>query len=104
MAMSAVASATAFRVLQNQMLLRVIQSTSNSLKPAEAEVMILHRGNSGARRSSSNGSYGGVPMRMMNASTGPDFAMSLGRSSWVSLRLAAWRIWIRRLVPNETFA
>ena len=90
-AISAVASATASMVLQNQMPSCVIQSTSNSLKPAEADVMILQCGTSGLRRSSSNGSYGGVPILMRKASMGPDSAIISGRRSFVSCRFVASR-------------
>ena len=67
MAISAVASATAFTVFVNHMFSRAIHSVSNSLKPALAEVMIRQSGTRAFRRSSSNGSYGGVPMRIMKA-------------------------------------
>ncbi|KAI7180485.1 hypothetical protein KC360_g76 [Hortaea werneckii] len=53
-----------------------IQSTSNSLKPALAEVMILHSGARWPSKSLSKGSYGGVPIRMMKASIGPCWLMS----------------------------
>ncbi|KAI7150375.1 hypothetical protein KC344_g72 [Hortaea werneckii] len=60
-----------------------IQSTSNSLKPALAEVMILHSGARWPSKSLSKGSYGGVPIRMMKASIGPCWLMSFGNNCFV---------------------
>lgn len=88
-AMSAVASATASTVLQNQILSSAIQLTSNSLNPALADVIMRQSGTRADKRSLSNGSYGGVPMRMMNASMGPYFLMLAGSNSLVSFRFAA---------------
>jgi hypothetical protein len=53
-------------MMPHQTLLRVIQSTSNSLYPADAEAMILQLGSKAPSRSSSNGSYGIVPVRELS--------------------------------------
>jgi hypothetical protein len=82
--MSAVASETALRVLQNQILFLVIQSTSNSSYPAEAEEMTLQLGTRLPRRALSNGRYGPVPKSTRTASQGPSPFASLSAISAIT--------------------